>query len=351
MEPLILLQGVRDVCALVNPSEPLEVSQRAFDTARAQGLPHSQGQASSSLEGNSNVKDLPAARNIAAILRLPWGEVLKLAQEPPDVQNHRLSRKQTTPGQDWLTDDYVAFSLKLVAHHLNVRTLTTSQYRRGREAVLKPDQARWLHGRQLLLPTFTQIRFVAGDWDKALALADLAPRPGLGDQGLNKPAPGIVEVLERCYAAYGVQPSAAGLRAFARANGIPYRKDVDKTWLEGVAEWKAQRQAKGLPVPDRRPPRNERPDYSKDIGAALPGERRRGKWDNIEDCIPYVQRYLEQLRPGERSTQHGYRDWSATQDPRPPHISAFIQHGGWEAVRRKAQKRLSSGNTVESVNH
>jgi hypothetical protein len=327
----MLLQGVREVCALVNASEPLEVSQRAFDAARPQ---------------SSHFKDLPTARNIAGTLRLPWGEVLKLAQEPPGVQNHRLSRKQDGTSQDWLTLDYVAFALKLVASHLKVKTLTTSQYRIGREAVLKPDQARWLHGRQLLLPTFRQIRFVAGDWDKALALADLASRPGLGDQRLSKPAPGTVEMLERCYAVYGVQPSASGLKTFARANGIPYRKDVDKTWLESVAEWKAQRQAKGLPVPDGRPQRDKRPDYGKDVGASLPGERRRGKWDNVEDCIPYVQRYLEQLRPGERSTQYGYRDWSATQDPRPPHVSAFIQHGGWEAVRRKAQKRMGKRSGI-----
>jgi hypothetical protein len=325
MEPLLLIRGVREVSLLASPQAPTEVSQRAFDAARPR---------------SASFKDIPAARNIAAILRIPWSDVLTLAQEPIGVQNHRLSRKQTSAEQDWLTDDHIAFVLKLVAQRLNVTTLTTSQYRMGREAILKIDRARWLHGGQLLLPTHTQIRFAAGDWDKALALADLASRPGLGDQGLAKPAPGTVEVLERCYEAHGAQPSAAELRTFARANGIPYRKNADKTWLEAISEWKANRRAKGLPVPNGLPPRKKRPDYGTDVGAALPGERRRSKWDDVEDCIPYVQRYLAQFPAGQRSTQIGYRDWSATQDPRPPHVSAFRQHGGWEAVRRKAQKRI-----------
>lgn len=335
MEPLALLQGVREICALVNPREPLTVSQRAFDASRSQ---------------SSTFSTIPAARNIVATLRISWGEVLKLAQEPLGVQNHRLSRKQTNAGQDWLTEDYIAFVLKLVARRLNVKTLTTSQYRIGREAILKVDRARWLHGRQLLLPTHTQIRFAAGDWDKALALADLAPRPGLGDQGLAKPAPGTVEVIERCYEAHGKQPSAHELRTFARANGIPYLKNEDKTWLEAIAEWKANRRAKGLPVPNGLPPRKKRPDYGKDVGAALPGERRQSNWDDIEDCLPFVQRYLEQLPAGQRSTQIGYRDWSATQEPKPPHVSAFRKHGGWEAVRRKAQKRLGAPVNIEITN-
>jgi hypothetical protein len=85
-----------------------------------------------------------------------------------------------------------------------------------------------------------------------------------------------------------------------------------------------------------------RPDYSRDVGAARPGERRLGehrlsKWTR-EDCVASVARYLEQAA-GSRSTQRGYSSWAATQESAPV-LATLELHGGWETMRKLAQEEL-----------
>lgn len=129
------------------------------------------------------------------------------------------------------------------------------------------------------------------------------------------------------------------LRRFARANGIPWTPDRDRSWLESLAAWKDQRRARELAVPIGPPPRSERPDYAQPIGAALPGEQRRRDWSNINDCLPFVIAYLEQLPAGARSTKLGYADWERTH-PDAPSPSCLDQHGGWNWLRTLAYERM-----------
>jgi hypothetical protein len=270
---------------------------------------------------------------------MPWGDVLALAHAPTERHAHLLGRRQTRSEQNWLTEDHIAYVLRLVARQTERPTLTPTHYRIERARMLALDHSHWLHGRRLRLPTDEQLHLAAGGWDHALALAGLNARPGLGDQGHGRLALGTVELLERCYAAHGTQPSALELRRFARANGVPWNPDKDRTWLESVAAWKEQHRAQGLPVPDGPPPRSDRPDYTQPIGAAQAGEQRRHNWSRIDDCLPYVIAYLEQLAPGERSTKLGYAAW-ASQQYQSPNTSAFDQHGGWEVLRRSAQAQV-----------
>ena len=321
---LMLLRGVREVASIADAENPVQVSQRRWDTARA----HSK-----------RFAGLPLAKDIARRLRLPWGDVLRLSHADPETHAHRLGRAQTRSKQDWLTDEHIAYVLRMIAARLDAWTLTPGQYRAERSRMLAVDQTRWLHGRRMRLPTDDQLRLAANGWDRALALACLASRPGLGDQEQGRRALSTVEVLERCYEAHGTEPSALELRRFARANGIPWNPDKDRTWLQSVAVWKDQRRAHGLPVPDGPPPRHARPDYSQPISAALPGEQRRNDWSKINDCLPFVVAYLAQLRAGERSSKLGYADWASTQ-PDAPSYSAFDQHGGWSRVRELAYGRL-----------
>ncbi len=219
------------MCSAANPAEPTNVSRRRFDAAALASAP-----------GNGAPK-LPAAGNIAKALKLGWREVVTVAHEPEAVQNHRLSQKQTAPYQDWLTDEYVASVLKLAAHRLGVDTLTPDRYRAVAAELRAADEKRWLHGNQLLVPTDDQIIMACGGasanapgggggWDRALALAGLAPRPGLGNQGMNRKAPPITVVMERFHEAYGVQPSFRDLKKFAKANGIPYSREEQRKWSE-----------------------------------------------------------------------------------------------------------------------
>ncbi len=324
MEQLLLLQGVREVSSLAL-STPASVSQRAFDAARAA----------------SSFPDLPAARNIASALGMPWSDVLRLAHEPEKAQSHRLGRKQTSEEQDWLSEEYVAFVLRLVAQRLGKTTLSLGDYSQEREKMLRSDRARWLHGGQLLLPSEEQIITSVGSWERALGLAGMTAshrthgeeRPGRGN------VPTLTDLLERFYEHYNVQPAVEDLRTFARGNGIPYPNERGVRFGEAVAAWKAQRIARGLPVPEKPPRPKERADYSRDVRAARAGERLRRKWRDVEECVTWMVRYLEELPATARSTRRSYRDWTLRQEGAPA-PDTLAQHGGFEHVRRLAQERI-----------
>ncbi len=337
-EPLMLLRGVREVAALAKPGEPEAVTQRAFDAARA---------------GSGAHANLRPARRIAERLDLLWADVLAVAHKPESRQPHELGARSRrgSYSQDWLTEEHVAAVLTIVAQRRSASTVSVSEYQAERAELLRTDRARWLHGRNLLLPTPRQIVVKVGSWDEALRKAGLqlprerAPRPR------EKRAPSFPDLMERFHDHYGVQPTGKDLQEFARGNGIPYPDPRHVKFSVGLREWLAQRGASGLPAPKvvrrpGRPRRNSRPaprpDYSRDVGAARPGERRLGehrlsKWSR-EDCIASVARYLEDLA-GSRSTSRGYSSWAAVQE-NTPRLSTLELHGGWETMRKLAQERL-----------
>jgi hypothetical protein len=334
MEPLVLLRGVREIAALASPAKPVAATQRAFDAAR---------------ERVPCYASLPAARQIAEELELSWPEVLAFAHEPEARQNQLLAVKSRERAQDWLSAEHVAAVLQLVAGRLGADSLTTGRYRAERAALLAADRARWLHGRWLLIPDDEQIIGSAGSWDAALLLAGLKT-PRRRSVTVRRPgAPTVVDLLERFHEEHGFQPSARQLRSFARGNDVPYPSERAQRFGAAVAEWVSSRHARGLPEPrvvKRVGGRGKRaPDYSRDVGAARPGEQRREKWTRAS-CAAAVACYLAQLRRGERSTERGYADWAAAQ-PRgaAPAIATIQSFDGWESVRREAQERLVRGSS------
>ncbi len=331
MEPLMLLGGVREVVGLARPTEPGFVSQRAFDAARERSAAHA---------------ELPPARRIAERLGLPWREVLAVAHEPAARQNQLLAVKARGRAQDWLTAEHVAVVLELVAVRLGVDSVPTGAYRVERARLLAEDRARPWTGRWLLLPDDEQIIACAGSWDAALRLAGLRVTCERV-QGRERPgAPTLIDLLERFHDEHEFQPSARDLRAFARGNGVPYPSERALRFGAAVAQWVVSRRVRGLPEPrvvKRVGGRGRRaPDYSRDVGAAQPGERRRGKWTRA-GCAIAIAHYVAQLRRGERSTERGYADWAAAQ-PRgdAPAVATIQAFGGWEAVRREALEQMQS---------
>jgi hypothetical protein len=237
---------------------------------------------------------------------------------------------------DWLTEEYSNFALQLIARRLGTRTLPPCQYRAERQLMVRSRP------RQLLLPTAEQIEIITGSWDDAVARAGLAPRHGLGGQRARVGPVPIVEVLNRCYEHHRTEPTLGELVLFARANGIPFpRKGRRRPYSAYVKEWKDARSAGGLPVPDGPPPKFERPDYSRDVGAAVSGERRATtSWSDHDEVVEWVTRYLRELKPGERSSQRAYDTWAPGEDGA-PWASVLQRHGGWVAVRNEAWKRLT----------
>lgn len=325
-EPLVLLQVVREIAELSEADEPPTVSTRLWDRTRPL---------------SNRFPDAPAARRIAEHLGLPWRKVVELAfiggRGQATALGHALNEKEG----NWLTPEYCDYILSLVARRLNVPTLTPGQYRSERNAMLDAQCRRVRRPGQLRLPTEEQVAAIAGSWDQALAHAGLRARAGSAGQRSRSQPAAIIDVLDRCYEAHGTEATAADSEVFARANGIPYpRRERGKPWVEYVREWKERRRAESLPVPDAPPPKAQRPDYSADVGAARPGERRAKKrWDDLDEVADWVMSYLKTLGRRERSTQRGYVGWARGQEGAPS-SSAFDKHGGWAAVRAEAQRRM-----------
>jgi hypothetical protein len=298
---LELLDMVKEVAELADGAART-ISTRAWDRARPR---------------SERFADAPAARRIAEHLGLPWSKVRELAFMGPRGRLTGLSHALGQDDSGWLTEEYADFVLRLVARRLGVATLRPVHYSAERERMLREDRARWLQGGQLHLPNEDQVIAVAGSWDRALANAGLSPRSEASKPRSGRPS--IIEVLDRCYEHHGAQPTINENVTFARANGIPYpRPEPGKPWSSYVREWKQGRQAKGLAVPERPPPKARRPDYSVDVGAALPGEwRGRKRWDDLDEVVEWVVAYLAQLQPGERSSQRGYDQWVSTQEGAP----------------------------------
>jgi hypothetical protein len=340
MDQLALLRCVREVAAIANPDDPAATTQRAFDAARERGPNHA---------------GLPPARRITERIGLPWVEVLAVAHEPEARHAQLVGVKTRAPSSaDWLTAEHVAVALQLVAARIGADSLTTGEYRVEQAKLIAEDHTRWLHGRWLLLPDDEQVITVAGSWEAALLLAGLTtkgrglrsrqPRPRAAKVVLTR-----VEVIERFYDHYGKRPSRPELEAFARGNNLPMRAERDRKWSAIVAEWERLRSERGLPPPRvaPRPPGRPTPKsqrtrtahYSEDVGAARPGEQHiMGKWTR-EKCAAAAARYLAQLPNGARSTERGYADWAASEPGgTAPAMSTIQEHGGWEWVRREAQR-------------
>ncbi len=328
MEPLLILRSVREVSFLAKPMEPQRVSQRAFDAA-----------AEAARSGTGQSADLPRARQITEQLGLSWRDVLAVAHEPEARQNQLLALRARGSRADWVTAEHVVAVLQLVARRLGAESLTTGEYRAERARLLATERYRPRNDRWLLLPDDEQVIACAGSWDAALGLAGLAATRDRAPRG-QPGAPTLVDLLERFHSEHGFQPSARDLRAFARGNGVPYPSERAQRFGAAVEEWVASRSARGLPEPrvvQHAGGRGKRaPDYSGNVRAARPGERRREKWTRAS-CAAAVAHYLAQLGRGERSTQRGYADWAATQ-PRgaAPAVATMQALGGWEAVRRDA---------------
>lgn len=321
-EPLALLEAVRDVAERADVDEPRHVSTRAWDRVRPL---------------SERFSDAPPARRIAERLGVPWAKVVELAFMPSRAQATGLGHALNEREGNWLTAEHTDFVLQLVARRLGVRTLTPQQYAGESAQMLAADRGR-RHGGQLRFPNEFQIEAVAGTWDRALAHADLAPRQGPGGQRARSRPVGIVDVLDH----YGVEPSFRQLEAFARGNGIPFpRKERGRPWSSYVDEWKAERRARGMPVPRAAPLRGRAaPDFSRDVGAARPGERRgRKRWDDRDEVVDWMARYLAQLGRRERSSQRGYDRWVATQEGA-PWSSVLDAFGGFDTVRRSARELL-----------
>ena len=262
--------------------------------------------------------------------------MLALALREEGERTRSLAARQRIDDATWLNHEQGIATLRVICRRLGGPvTIRPTEYRREREAIMALNRHQ-SGDVQCLMPTENQLTLLFGGWDDALVAAGLEPRTGANVSRRASPTP--IDLLDRCFECFGTEPTQAELCVFAQANGIPFpRRQPGRRWASDVEEWKEQRRACGKPVPDRPPPKRDRPDYGESCEAALPGEKRPTQRWTREDCVAWVRRYIEQLQTGDRPTQRGYDDFAAKQE-RAPRASAIGRKGGFLAVLQAARR-------------
>jgi hypothetical protein len=377
MDPRLLLPAMREVSLLVDPERPTKITQRAFDDTRTQSV----------------VPNLPRAKRIVEQLnakrdkRLTWARALQLAHKP-EREQIKTTSTQNTNARTWLTEDQIIYALRYVAIRLDTKGFTRAAYENELEKMrsesIPVDDWRLPSGQQIVRalarklrqrehalavglrvrqppkkkssmtvkaapPTKGKRQEISQEnaWKAALEMAGLQQ---VERAYLPSPSVSTIELLERCFAKHKTQLTRDEAREFARANNIPYSFERQKLgWGESVIAWKKRLEARRIVPPKGPPPRAQRPDYTRNVGAGRPVKTRRVGWTDLDACLADVRPYLEQLPAGEHSTRGGFQRWLEAQGRTPPSRDAFKKHGGWNHVRRRAYERIYPGLNAQDA--
>ena len=200
-----------------------------------------------------------------------------------------------------------------------------------------------------LLPTVGQIERIAGDWDAALALAELEPRrTATKNRHADESVP-IAEVLDRfADEADGWFCRRRQLLQYARDRKIVMAsRAFGSGWEDYIAEATARREARGA-LTRGLPPAGTFPAYpgmgdsgKKDDGAKQGPEMRASKpcghW-TLKRCVVAVRKYFDDPAKEGNPSQARYGNWAVGR-PDAPAPSAFGEYGGWRAVSGLARVR------------
>lgn len=328
LDAYALLAAVSDVVLLVDPVRPERVTQVQFDTAAGR---------------DARFAQLPRAQQLTRILKQGWKDLVELSLRPQASRERSLVMRQRADNAGCLEHGQGEYALRLASLRLGgVASFGPKEYRLEREAILREvgaDTASGFSEPHLLLPSEDQLLTLFGDWDSALVAAGLRPRDGVVNTVQGRP-PKIVDVLDRCFEAHGTEPRMKELALFAQANGIPFpRKERGRPFSDFVREWKERRTAAGLPVPAGVPPKRDRPDYSRDVGAREEGEARAKSWE-LDECVTWLRRYLDDLTLGARPSTRGYDKWAESVDGA-PWLSSLTRYDRFTDLMRLARSAAS----------
>jgi len=382
MDPALLLPAVREVSILVDPERPTAITQRAFDAARARSV----------------VPNLPRAKRIVESLNakrrdkhLTWAGVLALAHAKQQERTKTVSTQEAGKPPR-LSERQIVDALIFVSIRLGTKAFTRETYEyelhKMRKEGVPVNQLRLPSGQQIVRALARKLRQREDAWAAGLRLPraskeksattvktvsklvrrkrwpiskENAWKAALEMAGLQQveraylPSPSVstVELLEKCFASHKTQLTRDEARKFIHANNIQYSDaHQELNWGESVAQWKKSLEARGIVPPVGPPARDQRPDYSLNVGAGHPDTKtRRIGWTDIDACLADVCAYLEQLPAGGHSFFAGFQLWLEAQGRAPISRSAFAKHGGWSHVRQLAYKRLYPGLEVEAKAH
>ncbi len=144
-----------------------EVSQRTWDAGRAV---------------SEEFRDAPSARRIAARLKRSWKHIVAIAQQRPGMPTYAGAVTATTRQVEnaLLDERHLMLGLTKAAERIDARSFGRNEYDGERAEILREaSREKTLGYWERMLPTSAQIERIAGDWDVALVMAGLDPRPGV----------------------------------------------------------------------------------------------------------------------------------------------------------------------------
>lgn len=343
---------VRAVALEAKPNDPVNVTQRAWDQARAR----------------AGYSDAPSARCITMRLRatrnsrtFPWRELLELVFDPEANIDHVEVRRGSQQWSQHLTLRHVVFALRAVAKRLELASLTPNGYAAGREQILARRDRASAALLLELIPTKAQVELTvmreieavkneSQAWDRALELAGLEPRQTSGRKGQKGetgmrgvvPEPVAIHHYFEAGNSLDYWPSMERLTEFSVLADFRLKRQKSKRWHEILEEARLYRAKLGLPSPTKSLSRG-RNAAAPVIGTpgCIPGAAPKRK---AHANRPYtdaelwaaLERYDREAPAGAR-TQTGYRNF-ATANAMP---SGSLMHriGGFRkamnAVRAK----------------
>lgn len=311
-----LVAVVRDVAEHLEVSSPEDLTQAAFDDARAAaGHPAA-----------------PTAKRICVRLHASWRLVCAAALNP-DASAARFAGKRRGADERRCSLEEAATALKVVAIRLGLSMVSQRLYIKEREIIVSADRRRWQHGRQVWLPTIGQMLYGRG-WDEIESAAGLEHCSKI-TQGTRAEDPfeQLLELLELALETKGALPNGRQLYKFARASGRLHPRRI-KPYEDYLSELRNRRAVRGLWTPSAYPPSGQQPDFSEvPDEIVVSGQRRKPVWKR-DECVEAVSRALDQI-DGE-ATLRSYQRFSGGR-PDYPAASAFERFGGYDAIRAEAR--------------
>lgn len=240
-----IVRVVADSAAAADPKpfkDPRHVTTRAFNAIKdevAAKLGHAH---------------IPRAHEICRQLAgadgkpFPWRELLEAVFSDIDLARLQVQRQSVTPldVSEYLREEHVYYALNRVAQLLDQRSLLPDEYEAARAELIRRDRRRHRYGGHLehLLPTVSQTLSLCGDdWDSALVMADLEPRPR---EVFVRPTVPLVDGLVRFYKQTGGWCSSDTIARYARDLKFPLQNRGGTHWHEYIAEAAAALRAEGI---------------------------------------------------------------------------------------------------------
>ncbi|HEX5557616.1 MAG TPA: hypothetical protein VFX13_08355 [Gaiellales bacterium] len=340
---IALRAAIREIAETAAPDDPLECRQRAFDAARASaGHPHA-----------------PSARACCQRLgrrgsAIPWEDLLQSVFDQDDLQVE--ARRGGKAAEPHLDSAHLYFALRWAARELNVEILAPDRYDEYRGSVLGRAMRGEQQAQELLelLPTVGQIQRIAAgakkdgavavelaDWDAALVLAELNPRPDRSHPVAPQSGMPLAKAIYWWVKCSGspYRPRMEDVRWFAEMADVRLEGGKDRFWIGHLDKAAELLEADGLTLGEELVPpgthvRLHIPDWG--IPGAVPRVAAPGGWPR-KACLRSMRVFIASRQAGQKRTQKQYVVW-ASGHPDRPSAQVFAKYGGFEKLRAEAEQ-------------